>query len=76
MGAKLPVISSRKLIQALKRRGFVIDHQTGSHLSMSHPEEPNRFAVIPVHAKDINRGTLMSILKQAGISKDELIELL
>ena len=53
-----------------------MDHQTGSHLSMSHPQEPHRFAVIPIHAKDITRGTLMSILRQAGISKEELIKLL
>ena len=76
MCPKLPIISSKKLIQALKRGGFVIDHQTGSHLSMSHPKDPNRFAVIPVHTKDIAKGTLMFILRQAGISKDELNELL
>ena len=76
MSPKLPIVSSKELIQALKRGGFVIDHQTGSHLSMSHPQEPNRFAVIPMHTKDLAKGTLMSILSQAGISKEELIELL
>jgi len=75
MAAKLPVITPRKLIKALQKVGFVIDHQTGSHLSMSHPDFPERFAVIPIHKKDIKKGTLMSILKQAGMSKTELMEL-
>ena len=40
---------------------------------MSHPDFPERFAVIPLHKKDIMKGTLMSILKQARISKRELM---
>jgi len=64
------------LIKALHKAGFVIDHQTGSHLSMSHPDFAQCFAVIPVHNRDLRKGTLKSILRQANITVDRLVELL
>ncbi|MDD3978406.1 MAG: type II toxin-antitoxin system HicA family toxin [Methanomicrobium sp.] len=38
-----------------------------------HPETKQR-VVIPVHKKDLPKGTLIEILKQAGINKDDLEE--
>jgi predicted RNA binding protein YcfA (HicA-like mRNA interferase family) len=43
---------------------------------MSHPDNPNRFAIIPFRRKDLSKGTLKSILRQAGLTKEELIELI
>lgn len=76
MSPKLPVITSKQLVQALRKAGFVIDHQTGSHLSLSHPDSPTRFAVIPMYNKDLRKGTLKSILRQSGMTIEQLIELL
>jgi len=55
------------------RAGFVIDHQTGSHVVLRHPD--GRRAVIAIHARELKRGTLHGIIKQAGYTVDEFIEL-
>lgn len=51
--------------------GFVLDRSRGSHQVWLHPVSRKR-AIVPMHNKDIPTGTLYSILKQAGIEKDEL----
>ena len=72
---KLPIISSKKLIQILKALGFQLDHTTGSHFIFYNPKTKKR-AVIPYHTKDLPRGTIMSILREAGINRKELGDLL
>ncbi|MCX6786093.1 MAG: type II toxin-antitoxin system HicA family toxin [Candidatus Komeilibacteria bacterium] len=76
MTPKLPVITSRKLIQALVRAGFSIDHQTGSHIFLSHPNNPAKIVPVPYHCKDLAKGTLQGILRLIGLSIDDLIEML
>lgn len=71
--SKLPSITPRKLIKILSKMGFVIDHQTGSHVTMRHPITRCR-AVIPYHNKDIPKGTLSAILRESGISKQEILK--
>lgn len=66
-----PALTSRKLIRVLERNGFVLDRVKGSHHIYYNPETKRR-AVVPVHAKDVPRGTMLEILKQAGIDKSEL----
>jgi predicted RNA binding protein YcfA (HicA-like mRNA interferase family) len=70
---KLPVLSARELIKVLKRFGFYIDHQTGSHIILKNEEPPCRRITVPNH-KEIAKGTLRSILRSSGITKRELIE--
>ncbi len=60
-----------ELIRALERLGFVVRRQTGGHAVLRHPMT-KRIATVPVHAGDIKRGLLFGILKQAGISQDQL----
>jgi len=67
---KLPVLSSKKIIAIVKRRGFQLDHTTGSHYIFYNPETKQR-VVVPYHTKDIPKGTLHSILKDAGVSKKD-----
>jgi predicted RNA binding protein YcfA (HicA-like mRNA interferase family) len=69
---KLPSLTSQKIIKILERKGFVLDRAKGSHRIYYHPESKRR-VIIPYHKKDLPKGTLMEILKQAGISKDELM---
>lgn len=73
--AKLPVLTAKDLIRILERRGFILDRVKGSHHIYLHPETGQR-AVVPFHRRDLPQGTLVSILKQAGIDRDELEELL
>ena len=73
---KLPVISGKELIRALKKAGFVEVRHKGSHVSLQKvTAEKNFKTVVPLH-KELAKGTLLDILQQAGLSKDELIELL
>ncbi len=65
---KLPVLKPKDLIKKLEKLGFTKDHQTGSHLIMYHTED-NRRAVIPIHLKELPKGTLMAILRESRISK-------
>jgi len=71
--SKLPSFTPQKLIRLLERNGFVIDRVKGSHHIYYHPEARRRVTV-PFHKKDLPKGTLLEILKQAGISKEELID--
>jgi len=68
---KLPVLTPKQLIQKLKRLGFMEDHQTGSHSIMYHKRTKKR-AVIPYHLKTIPKGTLLSLLHESGLAKDDI----
>ena len=68
---KLPSLTSQKVIKILERKGFVLDRSKGSHRVYYNPENKKR-VIIPYHKKDLPKGTLMEILKQAGITKEEL----
>ncbi|KKQ35731.1 MAG: hypothetical protein US50_C0006G0004 [Candidatus Nomurabacteria bacterium GW2011_GWB1_37_5] len=68
---KLPSLSSKKLLQILKKSGFKIDHISGSHYIL-YNQMNNKRVTLPFHNKDIAKGTLLSILKEAGLSKEDL----
>ncbi|MCL4360029.1 type II toxin-antitoxin system HicA family toxin [Patescibacteria group bacterium] len=71
---KQPVVSARQLVGVLKRLGFSLVSQRGSHIKMCHPD--GRIAIVPNH-KIIKKGTLKKgILNPLGISIDELRKLL
>ncbi|MCI0494105.1 type II toxin-antitoxin system HicA family toxin [candidate division KSB1 bacterium] len=72
---KLPSLTPKDIIRVLEKEGFVLDRIKGSHHIYYHPETRRR-AVIPFHKKDLPKGTLVEILKQAGISKEALKDLL
>lgn len=73
--AKLPSPTGEELIAALQKIGFYVVRQKGSHVRMKH--EDNRVVSIPVHArKTIGKGLLLKILRDADLTKDELINLL
>ncbi|MEA2065014.1 MAG: type II toxin-antitoxin system HicA family toxin, partial [Patescibacteria group bacterium] len=55
----------------LKDKGFVLDHITGSHYIFYNFNNKKR-AVVPCHTKDLPKGTLLAILRQSGISKDDI----
>lgn len=70
---KLPMLTPRKIIKILESRGFILDRAKGSHRIYFNPETRKR-VVVPVHEKDLPKGTLLEILRQAGLSRDELEE--
>lgn len=72
--SKLPVISGKELCGALKKVGYSIDHQTGSHMILRNEKPPHRRLSVPNH-KEISKGTLRAILRQAGLTLEEFKEL-
>jgi len=65
--------SGKQVVKALRRLGYIVDHQRGSHIFM-HNLEKNISIIVPLH-KEIKKGTLNNIIKKAGITVDELKEL-
>jgi predicted RNA binding protein YcfA (HicA-like mRNA interferase family) len=72
----LPVVRPRQLIRALERAGFFVHHIRGSHHYLRHPDKPGVLVSVPVHNRDLKRGTLRAILREAGLTSDELRDLL
>ncbi|MEZ4862142.1 MAG: type II toxin-antitoxin system HicA family toxin [Caldilineaceae bacterium] len=68
---KIPALTPRAIIKLLEEHGFILDRVRGSHHIYYQPESGRR-AVVPMHRQDLPRGTMLSILKQAGIDRDEL----
>lgn len=68
--SKLNPLPARKVIQKLKKAGFIETHQRGSHLYL---ENSDKIVTVPVHgSRDIPVGTLYNIVvKQAGFSVEE-----
>jgi len=71
----LPVCTPTEVERALLRAGFFLHHSRGSHRYYRHPST-GRIAVVPFHARDLKRGTLHGILKQAGLTREEFLRLL
>lgn len=69
---KFPVVSGAEVVRALERLGFVVARQRGSHIVM---RRGAMGCVVPNH-REIKVGTLVGLLKQAGVSPDEFIDTL
>ena len=69
MGNRLPQTTPRKMIKALQRLGFVIDDTQGSHYYLS--KEEHRTCVA-MHNRDIPRKIMIKIIKQAGLTINEI----
>lgn len=64
----------KEIISILRRLGYIAKRQTGSHVIMFHPVSKTIIPV-PMHSRDIKRGLLLSIIKQAKSTEEEFIEL-
>jgi predicted RNA binding protein YcfA (HicA-like mRNA interferase family) len=74
MAARLPSVRPREVIRALERAGWEIHRQRGSHITLK--KQGSRLIVVPMHARDVPRGTLHGILEDANLSAEEFIALL
>ena len=66
-----PSYTAKEIIRLLQQNGFVFDRASGSHQIYMLPDGSKR-VIVPLHNKDLPKGTLHSILKQAGIDKKNL----
>lgn len=62
---KMPM-TSQEMMKYLKKNGFVIISQNGSHIKMRNFIN-GRTVIIPYHSKDLKKGLEQAILRQAGL---------
>jgi predicted RNA binding protein YcfA (HicA-like mRNA interferase family) len=71
---RLPAL--KDVLRVLGRAGFEVHHVTGSHYILKHPAKISLRVTLPWHNKDLKRGTLRSIIEQAGYTTEEFAALL
>jgi len=72
---KLPVLSGQEVIKILRKIGFEVVRQKGSHVYLRHTD--GRATVVPIHkGRDIDRGLLRKIIRDAEISRDEFLDIM
>ncbi|HEY1299737.1 MAG TPA: type II toxin-antitoxin system HicA family toxin [Stellaceae bacterium] len=65
------------VVRALQRAGFAVSRTSGSHCRLVHSIDPTRKVTVPLHgSSDLKRGTLRSIIAQAGLTVAEFAALL
>jgi len=76
---RLPSLSSRQIVQVLRKAGFseAPERGKGSHRAFIKRETSGstRLVIVP-YGKDIPRGTLLAILEQAGLRREEFLDLI
>jgi predicted RNA binding protein YcfA (HicA-like mRNA interferase family) len=76
MNDKLPVLSGDEIIKALKRAGFNFVKQRGSHVKLKKKLNGKELIVIVPRHREVKRGVLLNILKQAEMKRKEFMEFL
>ena len=71
--SRLPVCSGADAVKAFCQLGYEVDHQTGSHIVLRHPSE--RRLTVPNH-RELAKGTLRALIREAGLTKDQFTDLL
>jgi len=71
---KLPVISGTNCVKALEKLGFHLKRREGSHIILRR-DAPFAQIVVPDH-KELDRGTLRAIIRQAGLTVHEFVKAL
>ena len=71
--SRLPRISGRECVKILARADFYLKRQHGSHMILRR-DNPFAQVVVPDH-KELDRGTLRSIIRQAELDVNGFIRL-
>jgi predicted RNA binding protein YcfA (HicA-like mRNA interferase family) len=72
MSPRLPSMGAPELVRILERRGFERVRQSGSHLILRHSD--GRRVTVPMHkSKDLGRGLLSRIMKDADLTIEDLV---
>jgi len=73
--SKLRAADGRTIVRALQHIGFEPIRQRGSYVILKHPD--GRMTVVPVHeGEEIGRGLLRKIIREAGLTKDQFLQVL
>ena len=77
MTARLPSLKALVVIRALERAGFEVVRSAGSHHRLVHKKDLARATTVPVHkGRDLPRPILRAIIKQAGLTVEEFLNLI
>lgn len=76
MTRRLPQVTPSEVERALFRKGYYLARSKGGHRLYKHPDHPRRRVIVSFHPGTIKRGTLGRIIKGAGLSLEEFLELL
>jgi len=72
---KLPVVSGSDAVKAFRKFGYELDEQHGSHIILRHSRPPHRRLSVPNH-KELGKGTLRALIREAGLTVEEFAGLL
>jgi len=73
---KLPVLSGREVIKILNKIGYEPTRQKGSHIILVKKTSGSKTALVVPDHKEVDPGTLIEIIRQAGLKRDDFIKLL
>ncbi|MBI4276561.1 type II toxin-antitoxin system HicA family toxin [Candidatus Uhrbacteria bacterium] len=75
--SKLPALKPKDVLRVLLRAGFYIEHQRGSHIRLAHTTIPHLHITVPYHTRfELPPSIVLSILKQAELTREEFLKLL
>ena len=75
MSPSLPILSAKEIIKALKRGGYIVARQRGSHVRLINPARKQWPVTVPNH-KIIGRGLIRKIINDTDLSVEQFLELL
>ena len=73
---KLPRLSGKEVIKVLSKSGFLIARQKGSHIILKKNHEGKEIAVVVPNHKEIDKGTLIEIIRQSKLTREEFMAFL
>jgi len=73
---KLPVLSGREVIKLLSKQGFTVARQKGSHVILVKESNDGKKGVVVPNHKEIDKGTLLEIIRQSGMTKEDFLRLI
>ena len=71
---KLPVVSGSEAVKAFLKVGFEFDIQHGSHIILRCADPPHSRLSVPNH-KELAKGTLRTLIREAGLTVEEFVSL-
>ena len=73
--SSLPALSANEIVKALVKKGFDVKRQSGSHIILVRQNPPPKRTVVIPSYSEIAKGTLLSIIRQTGINRDDFFKM-
>ena len=73
---KLPILSSKEVVEVLREKGFNMTRQSGSHMIFVKHDATGKITVVVPKHRELAKDTLLNIIAQSKMSKEEFLKLL